>query len=151
MCSNWPRHHLPNLAPGNYLPTSPCTRTYNCIAWAAGETHVWWEPDQLNIYYWPPGVPRAYTVDAYLRAFETRGYAACVDSALEAGVEKIAVFATVTAVGPWPTHAARQLENGHWTSKLGPCEDIQHFALASVNGPVYGAPVAFMGRPRPQP
>src|SRR5882762_1106477 len=137
MCSNWPRQQLPNLVPGSYRSASPCTRRYNCIAWAAGEDHLWWEPDQLKIYYWPPGVPRAYSVEAYIGAFATRRYEVCLDSALEIGYEKIALFAAITPVGPYPTHAARQLPTGSWTSKLGPCEDIEHDAVDSVNGPTY--------------
>lgn len=47
-----------------------------------------------------------------------------------------------------PTHAARQLSSGHWTSKLGDCEDIEHFALDGVANKIYGAAVVFLKRLR---
>ncbi len=36
-----------------------------------------------------------------------------------------------------PTHAARQLPDGWWASKLGKDIDIEH-ELHAVEGPVYG-------------
>ena len=35
---------------------------------------------------------------------------------------------------PVPTHAARQLANGWWTSKLGPSFDIEHIDLNAIAG-----------------
>lgn len=43
-------------------------------------------------------------------------------------------------------HAARRLENGHWTSKLGQWEDIEHDDLASIEGGEYGCVAAFLER-----
>ena len=37
-----------------------------------------------------------------------------------------------------PTHAARQLPNGKWTSKLGRWEDIEH-DLEGLTGEMYGS------------
>ena len=45
-----------------------------------------------------------------------------------------------------PTHAARQLPDGRWTSKMGHLEDIEHRVVDDVNGPQYGSPVRFMRR-----
>ncbi|MCI0637958.1 MAG: hypothetical protein L0Y72_23715 [Gemmataceae bacterium] len=36
-----------------------------------------------------------------------------------------------------PTHAARQLPTGRWSSKLGPSEDIEH-DLHALEGEIYG-------------
>ena len=47
------------------------------------------------------------------------------------------------------THAARQLPNGKWTSKLGKAEDVEHESPEDVAGGVYGEVVQFMRRPRP--
>jgi hypothetical protein len=47
-----------------------------------------------------------------------------------------------------PTHAARQLDNGRWTSKLGELEDIEH-SLRDLEGAAYGTVVQVMKRPRP--
>ncbi len=150
MCSNWPKAQFPLLIQNAYISTSPCTRKYNCIAWAAGDISKWWEPDRDNQWYWPQGLRREYTVDALFRAYEkTCGYQVCSDGTLEQGQEKIAIFAK-PVLGSYllPTHAARQLDNGTWTSKLGDSEDITHFDLNSVSGSGYGSVVAFMGRPR---
>jgi len=37
---------------------------YNCIAFAAGETHRWWWPMGA---YWPEPAPRDETVDSFIR------------------------------------------------------------------------------------
>jgi hypothetical protein len=62
---------------------------------------------------------------------------------LEPGLEKIAIFAK----GGRPTHAARQLGSGRWTSKLGRAEDIEH-DLRALEGEAYGAVAFFLQRPR---
>ena len=49
-------------------------------------------------------------------------------------------------MGDVPTHAARQLPNGWWTSKLGPSFDIEHATPEAVAGGVYGDPVLFLSR-----
>jgi len=119
-------------------------RRYNCIAWAAGDTQRNWWP--IN-GYWPDGVLRAETVPAFMEAYETLGYRLCFDEHLEEGVEKIALYGTRDQNGViTPTHAARQLQSGLWTSKLGPFEDISHNTLNDVNGPVYGQMICCMSR-----
>lgn len=45
-----------------------------------------------------------------------------------------------------PTHAARQLHSGAWTSKLGNAEDIEH-ELHALEGEIYGTVVVIMNRP----
>ena len=56
----------------------------------------------------------------------------------------MAVFADPTG----PTHAARQLADGRWSSKLGRREDIEHVldALAGVDGDEYGQVVQVLKR-----
>jgi hypothetical protein len=44
------------------------------------------------------------------------------------------------------THAARQLPDGQWTSKLGKYVDIEHSAPEDVAGGVYGEVMQFMKR-----
>src|SRR5437588_9047776 len=109
---------FPGLAAGGYRVTSPRDRDYNCIAWAAGETHAWWWPGQdVSKEYWPPGVPREQTRDAFVAAFATLGYAVCEGEAPEAGYEKIALFAD--AAGR-PTHAP-----GNWPAAVGPASSAR--------------------------
>ena len=137
---------FPHLRGGNYQVTSPRTRTYNCIAWAAGDTTEWWwpdEPDDPQSAHWPAGVPRVETLVAFRQAFTTLGYVACDGEELELGFEKIALFTDAEGV---PRHAARQLPSGRWTSKLGPMEDIEH-TLHDLTGTVYGSVVLVMKRP----
>lgn len=47
--------------------------------------------------------------------------------------------------GDW-THAARQLPDGSWTSKLGPDEDILHRTPQALVGDLYGQVQAIMKR-----
>jgi hypothetical protein len=134
------RHVLPNLTAENYCITSPTSWQYNCIAWALGLSDAWWWP--VPGRFWPAGVPREETVEAFLAALGTRGYSSCSSSEVEVGLEKIAVYST----GNVPTHAALQLFNGWWTSKLGPSFDIEHSNLEALAGGVYGDPVALLHR-----
>jgi len=137
---------FPNLKPSDYQNTSPATYNYNCIAWASGEDQSWWWPvPEVGGHYWPPGLARILTLENFIKVFENLGYQACDDDTLEDGFEKIAVY--VDGSGE-PTHAARQLEIGAWTSKLGPAQDIIHSTLAVLEGGVYGRVAQVMKRPR---
>jgi hypothetical protein len=151
MLGSWPSHELPNLHVGNCEVTSPATNRYNCIAWAAAEDFRWWWPDPMGIAYWPPSpVSRAVTMQAFMEAYQTIGFTLCLDGSLQEGIEKIAIFGTRDSSGGIePTHASLQLNTGHWTSKLGTFEDIRHETVNDVDGPIYGRPVLFMSRPRP--
>jgi hypothetical protein len=80
-----------------------------------------------------------------------RAYEKCEDGTLEAGFEKIVIYAK----GAEPTHAARQLAKGttpeKWTSKLGAEIDVEHDTPATlVEGTpfqdIYGLPVRFLRR-----
>ena len=147
MPGSWSQRDLPNLNASNCQITSPATAAYNCIAWAAGTDRQWWDPNGL--YYWPPNVPREITVDALVAVFEGLGFTICLSGALEPGFDKVAIFAKQSGAKKIPTHAARQLDSGIWTSKLGPCEDISHAEVDAVNGPCYGEVEYFMSRPKP--
>lgn len=131
---------FPSLAAGNYVVTSSSTPTYNCIAWAAGEDFRWWWPTP-GIYYWPASAPMEETIDAFAEAFSLLGYQLCADGTLEAGWLKVAIYASSAGV---PTHMARQLPDGMWTSKLGADIDLSHASPQIVEGPAYGAVVRFM-------
>ena len=137
---------FPNLNDANHRITSVRTRRYNCIAWAAESEPKWWWPSlgATSRSYWPPGVPREVTLVAFIEAFRVLAYETCEDGSLEDGYQKIAIFANDSGT---PTHAARQLPTGFWTSKLGQLEDIEHATVEDVNCPIYGAPVQFMRRP----
>jgi hypothetical protein len=59
------------------------------------------------------------------------------------GIEKIAIFVDAKQA---PTHAARQLPDGRWTSKFGCLEDMSHL-LQQAEGSFYGKVARYMSRP----
>jgi hypothetical protein len=137
---------FPDLVRTGYQITSPPDPLYNCIAHAAGFTDNWWWPDPDGFDYWPAGIARERTLQAFLQAFATVGYNACANGSLEPGWEKVAIYATAEG----PTHAARQLDDARWTSKLGPDDDIEH-VLDGLCSPLYGSVTQFLRRPVPPP
>jgi hypothetical protein len=128
------------LAQSPFEITSEPTQEYNCIAWAAGESDRFWWPGR----FWPASVGRKVNRANFIRAFESIGYKMCETPDVEAGYEKVALYES----NGEPTHAARLLPNGRWTSKLGWEHDISH-SLEGLNGDNYGEPVVFMRRQLP--
>jgi hypothetical protein len=136
---------FPGLGTTTFRVTSNSDSVYNCIAWAAGVTNDWWWPlEDPTEAHWPAGVARVRSLDAFSAAFETLGYVTCLGEDLEPGIEKVALFANALGL---PTHAARQLSDGRWTSKLGKGEDIEH-DLHDLEGDLYGSVVLLMKRLR---
>ena len=114
---------------------SPAIEEYNCVVWVVGESDRWWWPDLSGTSYWPEHAPREVTVDAFLVAFGVLGFEPCSSEALEEGAEKIAIY--INSQGE-PTHIARQLGSGRWTSKLGKSEDIEHEFSGLDGSSIYG-------------
>jgi hypothetical protein len=168
-----PLSHLeadfPKLAAAGYEKTSEATGrppqpgAYNCIAWAAGDPHMclWWWPHPDA--YWPPFIGhREATVRCFVKTFHWLGYRICTNSRRELAYEKVVLYAIHKSKVPFvpaqrwqdlndwePTHMARQLPDGTWTSKCGGGEDINHFtldALETYAPPEYGCPVVYMRR-----
>lgn len=135
---------FPHLAAEGYVETSPATRRYNCIAWAAGHTEAWWWPSPMRVHYWPEDVTREETLQAFLALFATLGYVSAENGEHEPGMEKVALYSRDGK----PTHAARQRADGTWTSKLGEWLDVDH-TLHGLEGPVYGTVAAFVKRAAP--
>lgn len=147
MPGKWPAQQFPRLTQDNHSITSSATQRYNCIAWAANDaTRKWW-PDRRNIGWWPLS-ERNETIGAFVEAYGTLGFALCFDGTLQEGIEKIALFGIKESGAVTPTHAALQLESGHWTSKLGDFEDIAHSPVDAVAGPLYGSVICYLSRPR---
>ncbi len=144
-----PLSHLysvfPNLAQSHAEIKSPVTFSYNCIAWAAGDTTRPWWPRQSG-YYWPHGVRDDTSVEAFIEAFQTLGYEPCEGDAPEAGYEKVAIYVYNHNV----KHVARLLLNNLWSSKLGEDYDIEHELedLMSNHSRGYGEVVQILKRPR---
>ncbi|MEM9216635.1 MAG: hypothetical protein AAGD25_20090 [Cyanobacteria bacterium P01_F01_bin.150] len=87
-----------------YRITSPDTIDYNCAAWAAEESEMWWWPDAQNLYYWPPDIPREVTLQPFMQAYGQLGYERYAAPELEVGLQKIAIYADQNNV---PVHVAR--------------------------------------------
>lgn len=132
---------LPHLLAEGYDVTSPTDFSYNCIAFAADVNTVFWWPDQSGDGFWPIAW-REVSVSCFVEAFRSIGYEICNNGGLELGYDKIALF----ILNGQPTHAAKQLPDGRWKSKLGRWEDIEHASLKAVEDHIYGKAEVFMRR-----
>jgi hypothetical protein len=135
---------FPNLRNTTYSLESPRTPNYNCVAWAAGVSDRPWWPISQRPYYWPEE-PRIESLLAFISAFQILGYQVCENSNSELAFEKVAIYVDEDEI---PTHMARQLSSGDWTSKCGDLEDIIH-TLEGLEGqyPAYGKVACVMKRP----
>lgn len=128
-------------------PETPDFR-YNCIAFAADDENLWWWPDQHGEAFWPKECKREVTRVAFIQAYATIGYQVCDNREVEAGYDKIALYEKNGV----PTHAAKQLEDGRWKSKLGEWEDIEHNTIEAVHTfqeiGLYGEVAFYMKRKR---
>lgn len=133
---------FPSLASNGYHLTSPEDPLYNCIAWIFGETEVWWEP--FPGCYWPIkySFVKAAKMETILALFEHFGFEGCKGCDPEEGYERVAIYGKD---GEW-THAAKQISDGKWTSKLGPNQDIEHDTLDCLVGDEYGRVVKILRR-----
>lgn len=135
----------------NFKVTSKKTSVYNCIAWAYNYSDRWMWPHTTitelldGITYWPTDEICSLDVSNFIAAFALKGYEICDSFEHEDGFQKIALY-TVPGTTEC-THAARELTNGYWTSKLGKLEDIQHGDPFTIENPIYGIASHFMKRP----
>ena len=141
---SWIDDHLPQLAAEGYQVTSEPDGDYNCIAYAVGETDRWWSHVERADYYWPEHASRTPSIQSLIEVFAGFGYEPCEDAFYEPGFSKIALYAD--RQGNW-THAAVQLPDGGWSSKLGPDEDISHQTPESLDPGFYGGVHCLMRRP----
>lgn len=132
---------FPALVGSGWTLTSLPTPKYNCIGWAAGDATRWWWPTIPG--YWPAPVPRSIDLSSFVGAYQALSYVQCDNGDLEEGFEKVVIYIKDGT----PTHAARQLEDGMWTSKLGPQDDVSH-PLEGLDGTLYGTATIFLRRVR---
>jgi hypothetical protein len=141
---------FPNLAASGYQITSPQAEEPNCVGWALNDGHCW---DPLGLaqgthyYYWLSDLPPDFKIETISELFSRYHFEGCSDGSLESGFEKIAMY--YQRHKGEITHVARQLPNGHWTSKLGGGEDIEHNDLHALSGELghsYGTVIRFMRR-----
>ena len=120
---------FPDLKAAGYRITNPATPNYNCFAWAGNDSRRWWQPVALHGFYWPEEVPGELNLTNFMAVYKRLGYEPCETAEFEPGVEKLAIYVESDGM---PTHAARQLGAGKWTSKLGELEDVEHATLESL-------------------
>lgn len=140
----WIDEKFPLLAAVGYEITSEASDEYNCIAYAVGETDRWWSHFEGAGYYWPEHAGRSESIASLIELFAGLGYELCDDASDEPGFSKVALYAKTE--GTW-THAAVQLPDGQWSSKLGELEDISHPTPESLESDFYGAVNCYMRRP----
>ena len=133
-------NRFPNLAAGGYHIKSSETPAYNCIAWTMGDVSRWWWPHPQA--YWPENCPLEESITAFEAMFVSLGYVRGDGGDFELGKEKIALYALHGS----PTHAAKQMQDGSWISKIGQHKDIEH-TLRGLEGPRYGQVVSFFVKP----
>lgn len=131
---------FPRLTDQNSAISSPETDNYNCVAWAYEVSNKKMWPRAAEDYYWPPDVADDDELQALTHLYVNAGYVRCDNGQLEDGFKKVAIY--VDEAGP--THVARQLESGRWTSKLGDWEDIEHDTLDILEGEAYGRATVFL-------
>lgn len=147
------RRKFPDMPDLAYKRTSDPTPVYNCIAHAAWDCkRNWWPVAGFaqNDRYWPKEAPLRRTIRAFKKAFELQGFEACENGELEAGYEKVVLYVSDKAMveNPLnaPTHMARQLPCGSWTSKLGKFIDIMHDTPERLVSDEYGRIELYMRR-----
>ena len=134
---------LPNLS--EFDVTSERSEEYNCFAWALGDDSRWIDPT-ADYAQRTANPSNQSPIDSVVELFLVSGYEVCGDGSLEDGYEKVAIYVKDDEA----THAARQLSDGRWTSKLGKYEDIEHDSLEALQGDgfgEYGSVALFMARP----
>ncbi|KAF5061524.1 hypothetical protein DSECCO2_314540 [anaerobic digester metagenome] len=128
--------------------TSNATPDYNCIAWACLYNERWIQPpfdgrpDLDCVTWWPPNVQAGLAPVYLIKLFEHFGYEVCDSYNHEDGYRKVALYYD-DQKNVW-THAARELSNGFWTSKLGPYNDIQHCTPLELESDEYGIVYCYM-------
>ena len=123
---------FPDLTDISSKTTSSTDPKYNCVAWAFKDNKRWWWPSPRA--YWPSAFSGLTAIQAFESWLDADGWEPTDNSEFEKGIEKLALY---TKEGS-PTHMARMLENGSWTSKLGQSIDISH-ELNDLEGPAYGS------------
>ena len=111
---------------------------------------AWLSPEpRVAGYYWLPGVPREWTLSTIRLTFHKIGFIEeTTDPTLEEGWEKVAFYSDADGV---PSHFARQLPSGVWTSKMARLNDIEHETLECLEGPeAYGTVILLLKKRRYQ-
>ena len=131
---------FPHLSSEDFEIVDDPTGQYNCIAYAAGDTSQWWWPNGID--YWPPWVSLNNSMESLKEAFAGLGYEPCDDGNVEDGCQKVVLYGSQERF----EHAAVQMPNGRWRSKMGRGPVIEHRRPDALAGEVYGKAMGFMRR-----
>ena len=131
---------LPNLSEEDFEIVEQPSERYNCMAYAAGDVTEWWWPDAIS--YWPPWATDDNRIESLKEVFAGLGFEHCDDSKAEDGYEKVALYEVQGTF----QHAAVQMPNGRWRSKMGQGPVIEHLSPESLSGGMYGNPTIYMRR-----
>ena len=133
--------------------TSEADSAYNCVAHAAGKKDLPWWPMEEGVegVFWPDGVDRAETVDAFVAAFRSIGYRPCEasqdGSGFIAGYEKVAIY--VDAEGtPTQPRGRPKAADGPANSANGKTSNttLRRPRRRQGGRPGYGKPVKYLIR-----
>ena len=81
-------------------------------------------------------------MESLQEAFAGEGYEQCEDGSIEPGYQKVALYEAHSAM----QHAAVQMPDGRWRSKMGKGPVIEHRNPESLSSGIYGEPTVFMQR-----
>ncbi len=136
------RNGFPRLG-DEYEVLAPATARYNCIGWSLGDTSSW---------VWPRQAGQPATLDDFDSLYAYHGYRRVnrLDYRPDPDQDRVVLYARGREDGGADvTHAARQLRDGSWSSKLGSLPLIRHLHPDDVAGPSYGVPWVMYVRARP--
>lgn len=126
--------------------TSPLDQFYNCVAWALGDSSMWWEPatQVVPFTHWPTA-RGDYSIGAYVAMFVSQGFEQCADGSRVDDQYKIVLY--VAPNGDF-THVAKQTLNPKpgWSSKCGRASDIWHETPEVLEGADYGKVWGYLQR-----
>src|SRR5262249_40151901 len=108
--------------------------SYNCIGWSLGFNNSW---------VWPVEAGQTVSLYHFDALYRYYGFTRVNKLAYrrQPDHDKVVLYAARRANGHiTPTHAARQMPDGSWTSKLGSLPLIRHLHPHDVAGPSYGSP-----------
>jgi len=131
---------FPALSDVTSKKTSEADQCYNCIAWAFSDNQRHWWPQKRS--FWPFDYRGKTVKEAFNELFTSDGWQETSDSYYAPAFQKLALY----ELNGVPTHAARLLPSGLWTSKLGQNIDLAHH-LNDLEGPTYGAVSAIYRKP----
>lgn len=137
------RNSFPRLG-DDFEVLAPSSSAYNCIAWALGRWDRWVWPG-------PPGQP--VSVEDFDALFAPHGYRRIGSLNYDpvAGHDKLVLYCRRNELGePEPTHCARQLGDGSWSSKVGKLPLIRHLHPDDIDGGSYGEACAVYVREKPK-